>query len=279
MIWSECLEKHKSSMALQFGEREANSMLRIIKEDYISQFDKGPTDSLGTIEVLSLESVVSDILQGKPIQYAIGVALFDGLKLKVSPDVLIPRPETEELLYWAKDLIENEEGRKYIDIGTGSGCLALGVKKTAPNAEVHALDKSKGAIEIAAHNAKINELPLRILCIDILDKSTWDSFPDFDGILSNPPYIPKRELELMGASVVKHEPAMALMVSDEDPLIFYRTIGAFAQKKLTPGGWLLFEINEFFGKETVELLIKQGFQKVELRQDMQGKDRMVACWK
>ncbi len=279
MTWNEILEVQIVSLVKQFGEREAAAMVRIIKEDYISQFDKGPQDSLGSMEVLSLEGVITSILRGHPIQYAIGIALFHNMKLKVTPAVLIPRPETEELLYWAKELLNDRIDNHYLDIGTGSGCLALGIKKYLSSAQVIALDKSETALEIAKENSQSTGFQLEFRQLDILDKTSWSTLPKFNGIVSNPPYIPENELKIMGASVVKHEPEMALMVSNEDPLVFYRNIGAFAQAHLVPNGWLLFEINEFYGKETMALLTKQGFRNIELRKDMQGKDRMIGCWK
>jgi len=153
------------------------------------------------------------------------------------------------------------------------------VKKIAPESQIVGFDKSVNALKVARENSQTLELAVDFHEVDILEKTNWSTFTKFNGIVSNPPYIPMEELKVMGKSVVAHEPEMALMVSNEDPLIFYRTIGSFAQEKLLPGGWLLFEINEFFGKESVDLLKSQGFKNVELRQDMQGKDRMILCWK
>ncbi len=277
MTWEECFTQFHSILKKSFGEREATGLIRIIKEDYFEFEMELPQGELSSAEVFSMEGIVHQICLGIPVQYAVGRALFDGMKLKVTPAVLIPRPETEELLYWAREFLIDDPSKNYLDIGTGSGCLALGMKKAVSSATVLAVDKSEDALNIAKGNGKMLSLDVQISKMDILDKTQWNSLPKMDGIISNPPYIPFNELEKIGESVLKHEPALALMVPNDDPLLFYRTIGEFAQVKLVENGWLLVEVNEFYGKETKQLFIEMECFDVELRKDISGKDRMILC--
>ena len=224
-----------------------------------------------------LLSILNDLQLGKPVQYILGEAHFYGLVFKVNEHVLIPRPETEELVDWMiadNNLQFAVSDIKILDIGTGSGCIPVTLKKHLPQAQVSTLDVSAEAITVARQNAMQNGVEVDFIEADIL---SFKSELKFDVIVSNPPYIRLLEKEEMHENVLANEPHLALFVSDEDPLIFYKAIASFAQTNLNRGGKLYFEINEYLGEETVDMLDAKGFKNIELRKDMQGKDRVVRC--
>nr|WP_319573190.1 peptide chain release factor N(5)-glutamine methyltransferase [uncultured Draconibacterium sp.] len=224
-----------------------------------------------------ITAIVERLKTHEPIQYILGVAEFFGLELNVQPGVLIPRPETEELVDWiCKTKIPATA--KMLDIGTGSGCIPLALKNELPAAEVMAVDVSENALLIATENAQKHQLEVTFELADIL-KWHERSWPRFDVIVSNPPYVMEREKKQMEANVLEYEPGLALFVSDTDPLIFYRTIAQFASKQLNESGYLFFEINENLGDEMVELVKQLGFKSIELRRDLNGKNRMLRCRK
>lgn len=213
----------------------------------------------------------------KPIQYILGDTEFYGLVFKVSPSVLIPRPETEELVDWIIKDSKEKQNISILDIGTGSGCIAVTLAKKLPNAKLFALDVSAEALKLAIINAETNEVEVEFIEADILD---WD-FGDleFDIIVSNPPYVRELEKEAMSANVLNHEPHLALFVKDDDALLFYRTITAVANKILKPKGQLFFEINENLGEDTKQLLVDAGYEDIELKQDVFDKNRMLKAIK
>ena len=232
---------------------------------------------LETFESDRIKAIVERLKTHEPIQYILGVAEFYGLELNVQPGVLIPRPETEELVDWiCKTKIPTIA--KMLDIGTGSGCIPLALKNELPAAEVMAVDVSENALLIATENAQKHQLEVIFELADIL-KWHERSWPRFDVIVSNPPYVMEREKKQMEANVLEYEPGLALFVSDTDPLIFYRTIAQFASKQLNESGYLFFEINENLGDEMVELVKQLGFKSIELRRDLNGKNRMLRCRK
>lgn len=213
----------------------------------------------------------------EPIQYIIGFTEFYGLCFKVTPDTLIPRPETEELVAWI--LEENKDTAKdlkILDIGTGSGCIAISLAKNLQNALVEAIDISKKAIDVAQGNGSLNKTNVAFSEYNILE---WEnnnySEEKLDIIVSNPPYVRQLEKDEMKANVLDYEPDLALFVDDDDPLIFYKTIGEFAQSNLKNGGQLFFEINQYLGEEMVQLLSDLQFKDIILRKDIYGNDRMV----
>jgi release factor glutamine methyltransferase len=213
----------------------------------------------------------------QPIQYILGDTEFYGLVFKVSPSVLIPRPETEELVDWIIKDSKEKQNISILDIGTGSGCIAVTLAKKLPNAKLFALDVSAEALKLAIINAETNEVEVEFIEADILD---WD-FGDleFDIIVSNPPYVRELEKEAMSANVLNHEPHLALFVKDDDALLFYRTITAVANKILKPKGQLFFEINENLGEDTKQLLVDAGYEDIELKQDVFDKNRMLKAIK
>lgn len=219
---------------------------------------------------------LSQLKQERPIQHILGKAHFCELEFRVDENVLIPRPETEELVYWIINEVQKGDPReevKILDIGTGSGCIAISLAKNLPNAKVYALDISKKALQIAGENAIDNGVDIVFLEADIL---SIEGFKDkFDVIVSNPPYVRELEKLEMKNNVVEHEPGLALFVSDGDPLIFYKKITRFALSHLKKGGVLFFEINQYLGEEMKQLLEAENFSEIDLRKDMFGNDRML----
>ncbi len=237
-------------------------------------------------------NALTDLQHEKPIQYIIGETEFYGLPFKVDKNVLIPRPETEELVEWV--LKETQEKRlktqdprlTVLDIGTGSGCIAISLAKNLTNASVFALDVSKEAIQIAQQNAKLNNVDVHFMKQDILNTNVTSSAVEsyenegflslkFDIIVSNPPYVRELEKREIQNNVLENEPHLALFVDDNNPLLFYDTIADFAKEHLVKNGQLYFEINQYLGKETVELLKQKKFTSIELNKDIFGNDRMV----
>lgn len=213
-----------------------------------------------------------------PIQYIIGTTHFYGLEFIVDGNVLIPRPETEELVDWIVKLnskLSKTKALKILDIGTGSGCIAISLAKNIPNSEVFAIDVSEKALAVAEKNAILNKVPVTFLHKNILE--TNDLSGKFDIIVSNPPYVRNLEKAEIKPNVLENEPHLALFVSDNDPLIFYKKIAELAAANLNPNGQLFFEINQYLGKETQELLESIGLKNIELRKDIYGNDRMIAC--
>jgi len=259
-----------------YGEREANSIARIVFEDAFQVFDFSSKKEFLYEEKFT--AIQQRLLQQEPVQYILEQADFYGLKFKVSPDVLIPRPETEELVHW---ILETNQSvaPTILDIGTGSGCIPITLKKKIPKAIVSGLDVSEKALTIARANGTLNEVMLFFIQLDILQKSDWEDLPDYDIIISNPPYIPHKEANLMPTWVKDYEPALALFVEHPDPLLFYRTIADFAAIHLTSNGYLFFETNEFNAQEVAQLLEVKGFQEVLIQKDMSGKERMIRAMK
>ena len=218
-----------------------------------------------------INQIILDLKANIPIQYIIGEAEFYGLKFKVNRHTLIPRPETEELVQW----ILEHEFISLLDIGTGSGCISIAVKKNK-NVEVSAVDVSEPALLMAKENAKINEVNINFSIQDILKT---DSLKRFDLIISNPPYVLEKEKGLMLNNVLDNEPHSALFVSNENPLLFFKKIAELAYVSLSKNGLLFFEINESFGVEIVELLKHIGFVDIELKKDINEKDRMLKAIK
>jgi release factor glutamine methyltransferase len=222
--------------------------------------------------------ILSQLKTSKPIQYILGETEFYGRTFRVNPAVLIPRPETEELVKWVVETVSTKTP-SLLDIGTGSGCIAISLKLELPEADVVALDISAAALALAQENAALHKAAVRLIKKDVLLMQPTDVASTFDVVVSNPPYIALFEKNSMKANVLANEPHVALFVPNTDPLIFYDRIAALAQEKLKPSGFLFFEINERFGTEVLALLVKKGFKHLELRKDLFGKDRMVkAQW-
>ena len=255
--------------------REAANVALIVFED-VFEWNRAQTNrSMTRTEQDELGQIKGRLLKGEPLQYVLGMADFYGLRFKVNQAVLIPRPETEELVYQIL-----EQGKRYpwktgLDIGTGSGCIPISLKNNRQDWELSGIDVSVEALAVAQENAALNEVEVVWNSLNILDRKAWASIPSYDFIVSNPPYIPDREREIMTSSVIDFEPALALFVPDDDPFLFYRTILDLAIKKLNRGGALFFEVNEFNAEELLGLVPGGVFETVELIQDMQAKHRIL----
>ena len=257
---------------------EANAVARIVFEDAFKLYDFSSERDFSLENQKRLEEILNRLLKNEPIQYIFGEADFYGYKFKVNEHVLIPRQDTEELVFYVKNTIRSfveKNAITLLDVGTGSGCIPITLKKLFPEMEVHALDVSQDALNIAKENAGNLETEIVFYQKDILVQEEWESLPNFDIIVSNPPYIPYREAHHMPENVKQFEPHLALFIDDENPLIFYEMIADFAKQKLNKDGYLFFETNEFNAKEVPSMLRNKTFTSVVLEQDMEGKDRMI----
>ena len=236
-----------------------------------------PEDEVSPEQAEKLRSILEELKTGKPIQYILGKTEFYGLPFNVNPSVLIPRPETEELVEWVLETVGSLKLAvgSLVDIGTGSGCIAISLKKNQPDFKVLAIDISKDALQTALSNAKLNEVDIEFIETDILNLKSEIEIPKSEIIISNPPYVTLHDKTQMHTNVTDFEPHTALFVPENDPLIFYKAIAEFATIHLAKNGLLFFEINESYGKETVELLADKGFKNIELRKDLSGRDRMI----
>lgn len=238
-----------------------------------------PELELSNFQIEEWDHILSALLQEVPIQYLLGSTSFYGLEFEVNQNVLIPRPETEELVDWIVSLLQIRKSGaiEILDIGTGSGCIAVAISKYLQNAMVTAIDVSQEAITLAQKNAGRHSVGISFIRKDILQ--TDDLNESFDCIVSNPPYVRLLEKESIKKNVLDHEPHLALFVDDQDPLLFYRKIGFLAFNNLKFGGLLFFEINQYLGAETVVLLKEIGFESVFLKKDIYGNDRMICASK
>jgi release factor glutamine methyltransferase len=262
------------------GEGEAESFFYLILEekrqlkriDLALQPDLELTDS----DILVWNTIFEQLKLEIPIQYLLGKTSFYGLDFELNSSVLIPRPETEELVEW---ILESQKSKtknqklRILDIGTGSGCIAISLAKNIASAKVFALDVSEKALATAEKNAGNNKVEVTFITQNILQ--TDDLKQQFDVIVSNPPYVRNLEKQEIKKNVLDNEPHLALFVEDNDALVFYSKIAKLALKNLTVNGELFFEINQYLGEETVDLLAEMGFKNIELRKDIYGNDRMI----
>lgn len=261
---------------------EAESFFYLILEDKhkLRQIDLALNHEL-TFEKADFvywDSILEQLKKEVPIQYLLGKTNFYGLYFEVNDNVLIPRPETEELVEWIINENKNTDKSKKIkilDIGTGSGCIAITLAKNLPNAEVYAIDVSKKALDTARRNAINNNVDVTFIFQDIL--ATDELKCKFDVIVSNPPYVRNLEKVEIKKNVLNYEPHLALFVDDNDALVFYRKIASLAQNNLLENGQLYFEINQYLGKEMIDLLGKMDFINIDLRKDIYDNDRMISC--
>ena len=267
-----------------YDSREAEQLLTILIEHFFgirrNELILNPDYRISESEILKLHMAVKELKQYKPVQYITGVVEFQDLKIEVTPDVLIPRPETEELVQF---ILQNEKasGLKVLDIGTGSGCIAISLKKLLENAYVNATDISESAIIMAHKNAISNNQDIVFHVHDILSEkeSISDRNGDiilFDIIVSNPPYVTQEDKKKMHHNVIDYEPHNALFVPEDNPLLYYEAILEFSMINLNSGGRIYFEINEGLGSQMITLFENYGFYNVELKKDLSGKDRFVS---
>ncbi|MDY2587672.1 peptide chain release factor N(5)-glutamine methyltransferase [Winogradskyella aquimaris] len=278
-----------------YGKEEVSSFFYLSIEHHLNvdriQLILDPEFNLTKPETKTLLEVLEALKQQRPIQYILGETEFYGLTFNVNKNVLIPRPETEELVDWiikchAEHSRNNKNAIKILDIGTGSGCIAISLAKHMPEAKVFAVDLSESALKIAKENAEENNVNIQFVKGDALKLADEDFFPIvkdvsqrqngfFDIIVSNPPYVRQLEKQEIKPNVLNNEPHLALFVENENPLIFYKAISDFAVDNLKSNGSLYFEINQYLGQETKQLLVDAEFKAVELRKDLNGNDRML----
>ncbi|CAN1568877.1 HemK Methylase of polypeptide chain release factors [Flavobacteriaceae bacterium] len=263
-----------------YGEGEAESFFYLILEEKqkLKRIDLALQPDLGFSEneIEAWNSILEQLKLEIPIQYLLGKTSFYGLDFEVNENVLIPRPETEELVDWILEKQKakgKRQNQKILDIGTGSGCIAISLAKNLPNAQVFAIDVSENALATAQKNAIQNDVSITFIRQNILE--SLDLGQEFDIIVSNPPYVRNLEKQEIKKNVLDNEPHLALFVEDNDALIFYKKITELAQKNLSVSGQLYFEINQYLGKEMVDLLEVMGFKDIELRKDIYGNDRMT----
>ena len=313
----EAFSKLRQDLSALYDDRESEQIAKWVIE-YITGFTGSTrvlhkTDPLSSDQEIAWQTYHDELLAWRPVQYVLGEAWFAGMKFHVDERVLIPRPETEELVEWVIEEIESRKSKvesqqpgdsresgvgsheqsrrnpendggervrtRILDIGTGSGCISISIKKKKPDWDVWAVDLSADALRVAEVNAINLGAEIHLVQIDILDEKSRGVLPLFDIIVSNPPYIPVKDKNAMRENVLQYEPHLALFADDDDPLIFYRGIIQFSRDHLRPGGLLFFEIHEQLAKDVMSLLSSGNYQQIVHKQDMQGKDRMIRAVK
>ncbi|HUH27013.1 peptide chain release factor N(5)-glutamine methyltransferase [Gelidibacter sp.] len=284
MLLKTLREHFYSSLKEEYPETEIKSFFNLLSECFLKM--KPVEVSLNLYAPISgkktekFENAIMRLKNQEPIQYIIGSTEFYGLPFKVTESTLIPRPETEELVQWVLDSSTSKrENFTILDIGTGTGCIAISLAKNRSDATVHAVDISRKALTVAKTNAKLNQVDVEFTELDILNWNSDFENLKFDVIVSNPPYVRPLEKSQMSDNVLQHEPSLALFVTDNDPLIFYKKIAEFSKVNLKSKGQLFFEINQYLGPEMVQLLEDSSFKDVELKKDIFGNDRMVSATK
>lgn len=272
---------YKRKLFKDYDEREADIFLYMLLDEFCgltkAEIFLDKERLVNESQLLKVHFGVKDLLNHKPIQYILGKAEFYGLPFIVNPDVLIPRPETEELVDW---IIKENLDRKEIsimEIGTGSGCIAITLKKNIPDLAVDAVDLSISALAVAKKNAVVNNVEVNFKQLDILDSKSRTSLKNYDIIVSNPPYVRNSEKKAMKKNVLDYEPATALFVDDSDPLLFYKAIANFAKLYLRNKGCVYCEINQYLAKETAQIFTDAGF-KIIIKTDLNGNDRMLKAF-
>ena len=278
MLLKEIKNIYHSELDTIYSREEVDSFFHLVIEHYLGLerfvLALKPQLVVTKTEEQPLFEAMSELKQEKPIQYILGSTQFMDLEFKVNENVLIPRPETEELVRWIIEDFEKNENKEInvLDIGTGSGCIAISLAKYLNYAKVDALDISEKALAVARENTDLNKVEVKFFQANILKLENLED--KYDIIVSNPPYVRMLEKEQMKSNVIKNEPELALFVKNEDPLVFYRKISEFAKSNLKKGGCLYFELNQYLGEET-KALLERDFSEVKLRKDMFGNDRML----
>jgi len=255
-----------------FFQRLCESYLQLQPHQLVLNYEK----EISEVEYKRFKEALHHLKNHEPIQYILECAYFFGLEFLVTPAVLIPRPETEELVAWILEHFNKTDAPKILDLGTGSGCISIALAKNLANAQVFALDMSTEALEIARFNAKKNNVEINFIASNMLE---WKSTQQFDVIVSNPPYVLEKEQKQMKDNVLKYEPHLALFVDNASPLVFYKALRKIAQKNLSQNGLCFAELNEAFGTETKALFDEVTFQNIILKKDTFGKNRMLKAQK
>lgn len=278
MLLQDLKIKFIEALRQEYPAQEVNTFFNFLAEAYLGltriEVALSPEKKIGSGKITRFEEAIDRLLNHEPIQYIIGETEFFGLPIKVNKKVLVPRPETEELVEWILSDAKKQDVKplRILDIGTGSGCIAISLAKKLPGALITAIDVSVEALGVAKENAALNKVKIEFLEVDILRAEKLQD--DFDIIVSNPPYVRELEKADMKPNVLKNEPSKALFVKDDNPLLFYDKITKLAKKALPEKGKLYFEINQYLGNETGMLLKKEGFN-TELRKDIFGNNRML----
>lgn len=277
MTLNDVYRKYLHELQKVYTAGEASNITAIIFEYFagLSKSDviKTPSRNLDGQLVSQLNESLQELLQHKPVQYVTGEAWFCKMKLKVSGAVLIPRPETEELVMAATGAIW-QQNISVLDIGTGSGCISIAIKKTKEHAHITAIDISKDALGIARENAKEQKTDIDFLELDFLDENSWKNLGSYDVIISNPPYVPETEKQLLDKNVTEHEPHTALFVAADQPIVFYKKIATFGKMHLNDGGRIFMETHEDYANQVATHFQQQGYDAV-IKKDMFEKERMV----
>ncbi|HSV75414.1 MAG TPA: peptide chain release factor N(5)-glutamine methyltransferase [Bacteroidales bacterium] len=273
-------------LSRSFPEYEAKAIAREIFEHFFNMEPAyralNPTAHFSQENLLLLQNTLEKLCNNIPLQYVTGIAQFCDLTIRVDHRVLIPRPETEELVLWVHDVLQKEYSSqlakiRILDVCTGSGCIAVTMAAKWPNAEVYGCDNSLEALEVAKSNALENEVGVDFFPCNVLTENI--GLAGLDVVVANPPYVKLSDKSILRPNVVENEPHAAIFVPDNDPLVFYRQIAMKAFVCLKPGGWLFFEINELFPAETSHCIMEAGFKDIVVRNDVNGKPRMVMAWK
>lgn len=274
-------ESFQHELGSIYPKEEILSFFHLLCEAYLNksriEMIMTPIMELKPNQEASFLKAIQQLKKEYPIQYIIGATEFMDLAFEVNEQVLIPRPETEELIRWILETTSADVNNTLLDIGTGSGCIPIVLAKYLPKSSIEAMDVSANALKVAKRNALSHEVQIKFIHQDILNMDALQN--DYDIIVSNPPYVRESEKKQMHNNVLKYEPDLALYVSDSDPLLFYKQIAKLAAKGLKPNGYLYFEINQYLGTALCELLNSQGFKNIELKKDIYGADRMIRAVK
>jgi release factor glutamine methyltransferase len=282
--WQEYIKTNRDSLQALFGAEEANVMLKRIAEHIANQsYDTIKIQPLSEKEVTIAMQLLGELTTGRPLQYVLGEAWFYKYAFKVNESVLIPRPETEELVEWLLSEIQKNYPKEaslcILDIGTGSGCIPITLKKERPKDAITSIDVSKEALQTAGENASFHQTAIQLLHLDFLNESTWNTLRTYNLIISNPPYIPIGEKGQLALPVRAYEPHEALFVPDAKPLLFYEQIARFGQTHLKEKGQIFLELHQDYAMATKTMFEQFGYSKVILRKDISGNDRMLSVTK
>ena len=285
MTIDESYKHFVKELKIIYDERESNNIADWVFENTgIKKLDRitAKQQQLSHLTLIQLSNKLEELLTHKPVQYVLGEAWFYKMKFRVNEHVLIPRPETEELVEWVVEEIRNKKvsdsSFTIVDIGTGSGCIAVALKKELLRAELFAIDISTDALLVAKQNAQDQNVNINFLQLDFLNEKDWKTLPSFNIIVSNPPYIPENEKNKLGKNVVDYEPHIALFVTENDPFIFYKKMASFAEKHLKEKGKTFVEVHEDYSNEVQQIFAKKNFT-TEIKKDIYGRDRMVKAYR
>ena len=286
MNLSQAKNQLQESISGIYDSREAENISQMVMESITGweriDISLNRQAALSVNQLERIKQIGQELLAHRPVQYVLGESWFAGMKFFVDENVLVPRPETDELVNWVAEEIDNGPKGKQdlivMDVGTGSGCIAISVKKKIPAVKMLAVDVSDAALSIAKKNSKSLNAEIELIKADFLNPSIRQELPAVDILISNPPYIPKSAGSTMSPGVVNHEPSLALFVDDHHPLVFYHALSEFGKTHLHSGGMIFAEINELMGPSVLELFERDGWE-LEMRKDLQGKHRMIKAWK